>query len=329
MSRAGTFATLVGGLFTTSVGQASTTAASLESSPWRGSTLTYEHVASAISASRSAEPTYNPYYAHQLSIRASYHFSELFGASAELGVSQELTDADDTTSKHEALLDDVVLRGTLGGISLAGLELSASLSLALPFSKASAAESRIVAVSPALQVTKSFDVASGLELSLRTRATIFTHRYTTLQLDVPWARCDDDSFECGSYRHTGDRNPASQLDLGGGVDLQVTEELGFSASYQVRRTQLYAIHEARVQTLTGPAQTSDARDDVSARYSHTFALDGTYSVSKELGVTLGLVTAHPQLKPDSTYRVPLFNRFTQLSLDLTVSLDEVASRLGG
>ena len=46
-----------------------------------------------------------------------------------------------------------------------------------------------------------------------------------------------------------------------------------------------------------------------------------------LGITVGASTTYPQLAPDSSYRTPVFNRFTEIYLDLTLDVAGLVSQI--
>jgi hypothetical protein len=262
-----------------------------------------------------------------LSLRPAYHFDEHWFAKARVDLEQELTDADDTTKKHQLVLSDVWLWGGLGELKLEelwDLKVGADLMLVLPLSQASQSQTLRLGVGPGVNVTKTFEVLKGLDIGFLARMSFYMRHYTTAQLDTPWISCGSpDSSSCGRFIQTGERNSASMLSLGPSVDLQITEDLSASLYFQIRRHELFALSDASVSTLGGFGTTADASKDVSARYEQLFIADVSYSLSKELSVSVGAYGVYPELAPDSSYRFPLFNRYTELYLDLTLKLDAI------
>ena len=301
-------------------------------SPFRGSTLTYEHAASAVSLSRAADLTYNPFYEHRFSLRPEYHFDDVFFATLQVDVSQELTNADDTTTQHEFVLGDLLLTAGAGGVDLpipvVDLVGGADILVTLPMSKASRAQTLTIGFAPGLSVRRHFDIFGGLDIGFSARFSYYFNRFTTAQLSTPWIACGSvDALTCGQYIHTGDRNAESMFTFGPSLEVEITDELKFSSSFQIRRSSLYAMSNATVPGATGPISTRDAAEDVSARWAELFVADLSYEINEQLSVSFGTFNSYPQLTPASSYRAPLFNRFSQLYLDLTVDIEAVAALL--
>ncbi|MGC4117183.1 MAG: hypothetical protein QM765_22005 [Myxococcales bacterium] len=84
--------------------------------PWRDTAIDYGHSFSAISLNKNAEPTYNPYYAHSLTITPVWHlWDDYLVAKVRLAMEQELTNSDDTTYKNEVVFNDMQIDlGTAG-----------------------------------------------------------------------------------------------------------------------------------------------------------------------------------------------------------------------
>jgi hypothetical protein len=64
---------------------------------------------------------------------------------------------------------------------------------------------------------------------------------------------------------------------------------------------------------------------VPVRYAQVFSLEVGYQALDQLRVALGVLTRHPDLRPDGKLRAPFFNRYTQFYLDLTIDADSVVA----
>jgi hypothetical protein len=294
-------------------------------SPFRGSTITYEHAISALTLDKAAELTYNPYYVHRLWLRPEVHYGDYLYGAARLYLAQELTDADDTTKKREVFVSDLLVWLGAKEIPLPlGLSGSADVMLTFPTSKASRAQTMVLGFTPGVGVSKKLDVLSGLTVGLTARGGFYFNRYTTTQLESPWVACaSPDVVVCGRYVHTGERNAKSLLSAGPSVDLSITDELALSGFFLVRRYGLYDLADAAAGSLSGRVQPTDGAADVSVRYEELFILEATYDLTKTLQLALGAFNVYPQLAPSSSYRFPLFNRSTELYLSIAVKVDEV------
>jgi hypothetical protein len=301
-----------------------------ELSPFRGSTLTYEHLASAISADKSAELSYVPFYEQRLSIRPEYHYGKNLYGRARLDLEQEFTNADETRQKHEVMVGDlwVWLGASKIELPFLGLKGGADVFLTIPTSKASQAATMIMGVGPGLSLSRKFDVLNGLDVGVGARMNFYFNRYTTTQLEGPFVPCVSvDAAQCGRFVQDGERNAKNMLSVGPTIELAILEDLTVSAFYTIRRYGLYPIQQGTVSTQLGSASTSDIGGDVDARYLQLFVADVTYDLTKELSVSVGTFNLYPSLNPSSQYYTPLFNRFSQIYLDLTLHMDAVLDRI--
>lgn len=286
-------------------------------SPWRGSALSYEHVVSTISLDKGAELTYNPYYAHSLAIAPRYYLRDDLYVAALWTVEQELTDSDWTTRKHEPIWSDLMLDLGWSGFAepTTGIRLSGSLRLALPLSKLSQAQTQILSVAPTVRLSRTFPILNGLTVGWNTRYTQRFHEETS-------GRSEESGIvgctrECDALRNLGLINAWGDISTGPSVFLMVTDRLSFSGDMRWGKSWIYDSAET-IDPITG--EVIQGRSDLSGRYSTLFLLSAGYELMDELTLSGGVVTASPQLKPDSTRRSPFFNRFTQVFVDLQVNL---------
>jgi hypothetical protein len=294
---------------------------------WRGSQLVLRNALSAISLDRSAEQTYNPYYAMTWSFRPWWWFGDKFFVRAQLDVIHELTEPDETTFEREALLDD--LRLVAGGsglwtIPFAGVHLSADLALILPTSKASRGRTLVLGLGPGLRLSRAFALfgyrSGGLIVGYNLRVTPYFHRYTTAERETPLIPgCS--SGGCDVYLNTGKRNPVARLAQIVDVSVRILDWLGASLVLGHAVDWLHEIGAAP------PEVTYQAVDDQGARYLTFFELTASFRPVDLLEIGVGYSALHPQLAPDSSYYVPFFNRYSVFFVDLKVHAEALVTRV--
>ncbi len=301
--------------------------------PWRGSSISYEHITSAISLDRSHDLTYNPLYAHSLGLSPQWHFAELFVASLSLSMEQELTRADDTNRAYDVVFSDLMLRfspeKSLYTEENTGIRLGAGLGLQFPTSKASQAQTLMVGVTPSVNLSKRFDLLKGFTVRYGATLGLNWHRYTTAQRDAPTIMgCARSSSECAPYMNTGYRNTASSISHGPSLSLVPFDDLTLSVSYSLRRAELYDLGDADLSDRNGnKIGLVEFGKDPGARYSQSFRVEAGYKVLDALSLALGLATSYGDLAPDSSYRFPFLNRYSNLYLSATIDADAVLSSL--
>ena len=301
--------------------------------PFRGSTLVYEHQATAIGALRSALPEWNPYYAHQLSIRPEWH-PESFPLflRARLSLTQELTTSDDFNSAHEAVLSDMQVEAVAPGWTEPNskIRVGGNLRLVVPLSKASWAQTLVTAVSPAMTLTRTFAVpklAGPIVVGYNLRYSKNFNRSSTPVMDGPRIPCTDpDSALCARLSHNGLRNASWSIAHGPLVVVSPIEPLSLTFSFTQFRSALYDLTPAEVATATGTVSLGDG-NGVDARWSNFALIDATYTFTPEFSLAAGAYTFSSQLGTDGTYRNPIFNRFTSVYVDLLVDVERLTNRL--
>jgi hypothetical protein len=88
----------------------------------------------------------------------------------------------------------------------------------------------------------------------------------------------------------------------------------------------YELPEATVETMGGQPVTVDHIDDPQRHQAAIwFVLDYTIELTDYLSASLGFSTFWPQLRPDSTYRTPFFNRYTNVYVDLSLDLERLVA----
>lgn len=295
-------------------------------SPWRGSTLTYEHVATTLSFKKDAELTYNPYYAHSLQVAPRYYLSDEIYLNAGFAVEQELTNSDWTTDDRQFMWSDLSLGvGYTGWTEKnTGLRFAGSVRLGLPVSLVSQAQTQLLVVSPAVRVSRRFDVMSGLDVAWGARWNQRFHQDTTAGTDASGiVGCK--SSDCQTSTNTGVRNAWGDITTGPSISFYPTDKLGLSADLTF--TQSYLYDPVSAQNPLSGEQVTGFDSGVSSRYTSYFGLAASYDLIDEVSLAGGVNTPSPQLDLEGQRRSPFFNRFTQVYVDVQVNLDAVAARL--
>jgi len=297
-----------------------------EGKPWRGTLLTYRNVASAISLEKDAELTYNPYYAMYLGFGPRWWFSKVFYVAGDVGVTRELTEADDTTYSGEFLLDDVFLKAGAANfltIPVVGLDFSGSFSAIAPTSKLSDARTLIVGLRADLFVSRTFPLLKGLTVAYGLQGTRYLHEYTTAERDSPLIPgCNSPTGQCEAHLNTGDLNAAWRLMNLFSLSVDFTDWIGMSGAFAVITDYLYdSVDDERVSYV--PTQPTGSR------YAMLYEAELYAKPLPSLGVGLGVSTVNPQLSPDSSREDPFINRYTALYLDLRFDFDGFLSQITG
>jgi hypothetical protein len=293
--------------------------------PWRGSEFVYRNAFSAISLDRSAELTYNPTYATSFSFRPSWWFCDHLYLRANLDVVRELTEADDTTFKNEALLGDLALTAGYAPvytIPVADIAVSADILLRIPTSKASQARTLALGIGPGVRLSRSFDLLSGLSVGYSLRGMPLLHRTTTSQLETPFIPgCSASDGGCDAYLHTGVRNTRFRLQQLLYVTARILDWLSLSATYGIWIDWLYPIE------IDDPRISHQVLEPQDRRYASVWEVEVLFEPVPALRIGLGTSTLGPQLAPDSSYYNPFYNRYTTVFLDLHLDVAGLVSQI--
>jgi hypothetical protein len=304
--------------------------------PYRGTTITYRNVATAISLKEDAELGYNPYYAMAFSLDPRWWIGDVFNTALSLTLTRELTNSDSNTYSGETELSDFSATfGASNFVTIPVLEIgiSANLGFVAPTSKISRARTMILAIKPGLSLSRKFDVLSGIGLSYNFSYTKSFHEFTTSQQESSHITgCVSTLGGCDSYMNTGVRNSSWGIANSFSLSIQFVEWLGVGANVGILHSFLYEQEEAGfvVDEVTGyEYETSDGLggDDNDVRYAMLYGLEITVSPIQALEIGIGAETYNSQLAPDSTYQQPFFNRYTAIYLDLRLSLSGLVSQL--
>lgn len=296
-------------------------------SPYRGTSVSYGHAATALTFAPGGAPYYNPTESHRLGLMPEWHFTKDFFVRGRFFLSQELTLSDATKYLHEVELSDLWVDAAHAGFKEenTGIRFAGDVRVTLPTSKTSQAITRILTLAPSLNLSRSFKVLSGLTFAYSSRFTFRFNRMITSQNEGPslvncFKRCDD-------YFSTGQRNSLYDLIHGPSIIFNPHERVNIAATFLMQRAWLPPL-SAGPPELSGAIELqNDAQRDVTARDAMAFSLGVTWQTFDVVGFTLGAFTFSSQLGMDGKYQFPLFNRNTVISLDATFDIEGVVSGL--
>lgn len=292
---------------------------------WRGSSLSYGVASTVTTFVPSYELHYNPTVEHRLGFMPEWHFNDDFAVRARFFLSQELTASDSTNTLHEVELSDLWLDGVWSGWkeSVTGLKVSSTLRLMVPTSKSSRMQSRILTVGPGVAVSRLFPVLSGLSLSYAGRFTWRFNRFATSQNQgASIAVCGLTGAEdCPSIVSSGVRSMLFDVFHGPTVAFLPHPRVTLSVAFFMQDGYLPALSESPLP-LTRPELEGP-------RWRHYWgsSLSADYQAFDAVGFSLGLFTFSNQLAADSSYHLPLFNRYTVVSLDTSVDVEALIRKL--
>jgi hypothetical protein len=278
----------------------------------------YRNVTTLVSLQKDEELTYNPYYAMYFQTTPRLFIGKIFHLGADIGLTRELTEADDTTESGEALMDDIDLR--LGArqfftIPKAKIDFGADFVFGLPTSKLSQARTQRVELRLETEIGRTFKVLEGVRIAYDFWASKFINDYTTAQRDSPLVTgCNASGGLCDTYVNLGDRNPSWRLMHLVRLSADFTKWFGFYGVFGVVIDYLYpAVQDERVSY--------QAQEGADKRYSMIYGLELYATPIPALQIALGLSTENPQLRGDSSTYDPFINRYTALYLDIYLNLD--------
>lgn|GEM_PF-1913616 len=289
-------------------------------SPFRNSAFIYENTFNAYSLKKDAQLTYNPYYAMSYSIRLRYYIWKDLYAGLRWDLEQELTNADDTTKKHQVMWSDVIFDlnwNFAAKIPVIDFTFSPKLRFELPASLASQAKTMLLSIGPGFDFTRIFDVWGGITLQWAFRYTKYFYQYTGALYEEPVLECSEG--KACQYDVIGPQNPSMRFSNYFSLEVRPIVPLALSASVEIRNYLLYKVPEAVVPIEGGEVVLPSSGSTHSAYMWYVF--DISYDALPYLTLSLGTSTYNPQLNPSSEYYAPFFNRFTNIYFDIALDID--------
>lgn len=291
--------------------------------PYRGSLAIYEHSTRPWGYT-SEELTYNPYYVHSLSLRPRWYFNDHVWGRLQFDMEQELTNADDTVTQNEVRVTGTSLDFNYSELALVD-NLTAAGRVTFGFPTDQISQLRTMYLSTGLRAALNYKVPSvlkGLSFDLAGGVTKYFNRYADGDVDV-LQYCSGSRGTAEACSSSGTMNPNFRLLWEASAIVQVLDRLAVTASFLIYNTWAYDVPDSEVHTLTGTADVARSSDDTRLRALNRFTLDVTYDFTKYFGVSIGTDTYNGQLRPDSAYYNPFFNRFTNFYVDLNLTVDEL------
>jgi hypothetical protein len=301
--------------------------------PFRNSTFLWGQNLSALTLDRGAELTYDPVYSWLMRFQPRYYVTKQLQLRLKVGLAVEWTNADDTTTYHEPLWEDIWLDAVYGNLykdRFTGIAVTPTLRFTLPVSKASRARSLYLGIAPGFNLMRGFKLPHHMTLNVAYAFsyTKYLNEYTTVQYEAPTIMtCTGGGGVCDRFSHSGARNPSHLFMNSFVVDWGITKKLKFSGMFGVVNALLYDLTPAAI-TVAGGTNVdvaTDPHNNVSLRAAMIYSFELAYDVHPAISVSLGSYTYNPQLTEGSSYRAPFFNRYTELVLSTTISLDRIVA----
>jgi hypothetical protein len=305
--------------------------------PWRGSRVTYGQTVAPLSLFPNAQPWYDPSWAHHLTLEPELHFNDFVYVRARLFIAQELTQSDTTSAPYLPGWSDLYLYGGWSGYEEphTRLKLFGDLMVTLPASPASQYRSEILRVGPRAALSRTFNVLAGVTVGYGARPVFHVNRLAVSpQCFTP--QCSGATGGFGSNagvafdsgpdtaftQSTGGRNVFFHISHGPFVAFRPHATVSLDASFWFDNGWLYSLAQPppQFQSTTQVYGSGLDRKDQTR-----FLLSASWQFTRPVGVTLSAFTAGGALAADGTYIFPLFNRYTQLNLDLTLDIEGLTS----
>jgi len=303
-----------------------------EKVPWRNSMFTYENMFSAYSFSRSADLTYNPYYAQSFSFRPRYYPRDDLSLRLRLDLEVEVTTSDDTDHAREWVLSDLTFDTVYAPkaltIPVVGIRVEPSLRFIFPTSIESRGRSTVMTLGPGVAFKRSIPLMKGkwlkeLDLTYGFRFTKYFSKYATAQ-HAELEGCENLARpEC---QHRGKQNISWRFVNAFDAALKITDKLSFTWSMMFINNLLHQLPAQDIEIAPGLVEPLGP-----SAVTHTAAtwaiFDLSYDVLDWLSLSIGTSTYYGQLATDSSYRTPIFNRYTNFFFDVTIPVDQFVAQV--
>jgi hypothetical protein len=296
---------------------------------FRGSAVRMRNRVAARSFVKNLELTYNPEASTTVAVMPSVWYGNWLNISGYVDVSREWTQSDWDTYAGEFLLSDIFLSAAAVNfwtIPYLEINLNASITGVIPTSKGSWASTMVGGLQLSGGINRFFPLLGGLVLSYGGNVGKGFHRYTTGEnaSSLEHGGCIS-SEVCGIWASNGVRNVEWTFSNRLGATFLFTGWLGVTANAWVINQRLYPLMKQDPSITFRPEDPTGTLGIQNWR--HFARVQAAAFVTPHPTVTFmaGLDTFSPQLAPDGRYRVPGFNRFTQLYCDVLINLGGVAS----
>jgi hypothetical protein len=305
--------------------------------PWHDSTFGWSNSLSALTFS-TTDNTYNPYFDMMLAFRPRYYIRDDFSLRARLLLDVELTVADDTSSVREWVVSDLWLDAVYDPkwmeIPFLKVQVIPSVRFVFPTSIVSRARSLVMGIGPGFTLRREIPllkkkVLNSLELTYGFRAIKNFNQYAETSIDISLC-ANFNRPEC--QQDGGKRNVATEMVNFFDAKLQILEKLSFSLTMFVINDFVYGLKDTTVQLEGYTSSTNQpimpANAGVNMRGYLWGIIDLSYDFYDWLGVSAQVSTFHPMITPSANeYYGPWFNRYTQLSLGVTITTDKLYNQV--
>ena len=291
---------------------------------YRETEVTYRNTVTARSFNKSADLTYNPYYAMELDAALVFWVHPKVSTTLDFTLSREITNSDETTRKGEVQLADIFWQAAvrnLNPIPAVGIEAVPSVRLYVPSSKVSKARTMMLGLRAQLQLIKRFDVLRGLAVFYSVAVRKDFHELTTAETELPLIYTPGSTRSADSFFNTGRRNVSVTLFNRLGLALDFTKIIGVEILAEIRHGFLYDIE------YEDPRISHEAQHSENVRYQMMYQGEIYGRIGKAWTLALGFLTKNDQLAGDATYEAPFFNRYTAVYLDVRLNAAGLASQL--
>lgn len=297
--------------------------------------FTWTHGLTLNSLAPDAQLTHNPTYYQSLGLIPRFYLTNTTFLWANVGLSYELTDSDDTTYNHEPLLTDTLL-DLRQNLSWEGFVFQGQVRLGFPTSKASIAGGRVMQTGVGLTVTRPFPELASFTVSINGGyRRWWSTRTTTGTMDPPEytgpGGCTSETGQAGICTSAGALTNARDIVITG-LTLTVMPLAGFTVTFQGIYLGTYGSEIAPIDVpINGGGH--HVEDDSLTHWRHFtyFTLAVAYDLTPWMNLALGIQNsgfAAPLYNPDGSVRSP-FNPDTQIYLSLTLGLDGIYNEIFG
>jgi hypothetical protein len=300
--------------------------------PWKGS-VSFRNLTSITALDRSWEQSYLPSEALGVLISPRYQINDTMSIGMWQYATVELTNTANTTYYREPTLSDTILLFGWTALNTVkppedpedktpphGVALSLSGVVGLPTSKASIAKQLYTSLGVGVGARYMWH---GLTVGLNTRFSHNFYKTTMAQLQAqPITTCTGDALGCDpSLLSTGVRSPDWRIMAIGSVSYSINDKWGVSVSAGEIMDWLPSLSAANISAIGANGTSLPVGDDQNFRALMYWGAGVDYQIVSWLGAGVGVETYNSQLKLDSTYETPMFNRYTSMYLELNVALD--------
>ena len=305
--------------------------------PYRGSSFTWGHSISALTLDKSAESTYNPYYAQAFDFKPRWYLRDDLSLRARFVFEVEMTDSDSLDSAHGIYTTDLSLEANYAPkwmkIPFLDISVNPSLRIYLPTGTFSKRKSLLMTIAPGVALRRSFTLLKGkflkeIGLVYGFRFSKYLNGYETASLDSTGicggSNIDPSQPSCVT---SGARNVSYRIVNTFGFNLKVMEKLTVGATLMVINDMLYDIEAGTYEVGNNNPSVALGASEINHKGSlwGVFSID--YDVLPWMSLSLGTSTFYNQLANDSSYRGFFFNRYTNFTFDVTIPIDKFVAQI--